>query len=125
MVRWRMLQLLLLLSAAPAHADWAFMSKHKELEGTAIAYVGEVSQESKYIYDTFQNLEWYEFKRGVSTEFCFEFSGLIGLWGLGDKPALVVVDEHKNVKLALLESSMGNIKVTLHSIVEVGCPSPY
>ena len=125
MVSCRLLSLLIVLTSAPAQADWAFMSQHKNLEGNAIAYVGQVSQESKYIPDTYQTLEWYEFKRGFSTQFCFEFSGLTGLWGLGDKPALVLVDEQKSVKLAFIESSIGNIKVTIHSIVQVGCPSPY
>ena len=75
---------LLLFVPSSASSDWAFMSQHEKLEGHVISYVGEASQKSKYLPDTFENLEWYEFKRGVAMQFCFRFSRLVGLWGLDD-----------------------------------------
>lgn len=119
------LALIISLGGTAARADWAFMSQHAQLEGNAIAYVGEVSQQTKIVPDTFENLEWYEFKHQGMTQFCFTFSGLPGLWGFGEKPALLVVDKHEDVRLAILESSIGNIKVEIYSISRITCPSPY
>jgi hypothetical protein len=115
----------LLFVPAQATADWAFMSQHKQLEGHAIAAVGSVSQESKYLPDAFKRLQWYAFKQGFATDFCFEFAGLEGIWGFGDKPALLLVDKDENVKLALFDAVVGGVKVEMHRINQISCPNPY
>ena len=54
---------------------------------------------------------------------CFLFSGYIGYWGYGGKAGLLLVNAQKTTQLAILESAIGSIKVDLHSITMLKCPS--
>jgi hypothetical protein len=51
------------------------------------------------------------------------FFGYISYWGYGSKAALLLVNQQKDIKLALIESSVGSIKVDLQSITLVNCPA--
>ncbi|HWM95085.1 MAG TPA: hypothetical protein VN493_30295 [Thermoanaerobaculia bacterium] len=115
----------LLLSASAAQGDWAFGSDHEEMKGFVIAAVGKISAESKYDPRTFERLQWYEFRESYSRKFCFKFKSFYGSSGLDDQAALLLVDESKDVRLAIIESSVGNIKVQVEEMEPVQCPAGY
>jgi hypothetical protein len=120
------LLLMLFLGAVPARGDWAaFGSDHEKMKGFAIAAVGRVSAESKYNPKTFERLQWYEFWESYGTKFCFKFKTLYGRSDSGDQAALLLVDESKNVRLAIIDSSVGSIKVQLGDMEPVQCPAKY
>ena len=109
----------------PAGADWAFPGQQQDLDDQWIRYVGSVSRETRTLPDTYEKLEWYEFKRGLATEFCFKRSRIAGRSGSGDTAAIVVVDTAGKLRLALLEPSDADIKLELHNVIKVDCPDPY
>lgn len=101
-----------------AHADgWALFGKQTEMKNYVIADVGEVSQVDPPI-----NTKWDRDVYQMNGR-CFYFSGYMGYWGYGDKAAFLLVNAQRDVKVALLETSIGSIKVDLQSIVVVECPA--
>jgi len=107
----------LLVAASSSLADgWATFGDHAALKNHVVADVGEVSKvapppDTKLSEDVFQ----------INGR-CFIFSGLTGFWGYGSKPALVLVNVQKQFKLALVESSIGSIRVEVKEITLVQCP---
>ena len=107
-----------------AFADWAsFGSEHEKLKGNAIAAVGTVTQNSRYDSQSYKRIEWYEFKQSYTVDFCFTSAGL-GFSGTGT-PALALIDEQKHLRIATLESSIGSIRVEVHDVERIKCPSRY
>lgn len=120
------LLLMLFLNAIPVRGDWAaFGSEHGLMKGFVIAAVGKISAESKYDPKTFERLQWYEFRESYSTKFCFKLKSFYGSSDLGDQAALLLVNESKEVRLAIIESSIGNIKVQVEEMEPVQCPTRY
>jgi hypothetical protein len=114
-----------LLIGAP-HArgdDWAFVgSDHEQLKGFAIAAVGSVIEESKYDPVTSERLRWFEFHESYGTRFCFRVRSL-GNTGTGEKAALLLVDNNDQVRVAILDSYVGSIKVDMLQPERIQCPS--
>lgn len=105
-------------------SDWAAVSSdHRALQGLSIVGVGSVSQESYTNYRTYQTIEWFEFKESYQTDFCFLLPNYIGVWGYGDKAALIVMDDQENYGMAFFESAVGNVRVELEPFQLVDCPS--
>jgi hypothetical protein len=54
-------------------------------------------------------------------DYCFKPTGYLYDWTSGKRAALVLVDQQKNIKLALLESSLSSIKVSFVDVKQVAC----
>lgn len=105
-------------AATTANADgWALFSEQAQMKGYVIAEVGEVSE----VEPPF-NTKWEDDVYQMNGR-CFSFSGYNGYWGYGSKAALLLVNAQKNIKLALIESSIGSIKTELKSVTMLECPS--
>ena len=100
------------------HADgYGLFSKHEELRGHAVIDAGDVEK----IDPPFGKLGASEtLKLGAN---CFEPLSSLGSWGYSKKAGLVLVDRSRTVKLALIESSIGSIKVEMVSVMQVACPT--
>lgn len=109
---------LLAFASVEANANgWAIFSKHAAMKNYVIIDVGEVSG----VEPPF-NTKWQDDVYQMNGR-CFSFSGYMGYWGYGRKAALLLVNTQKDVKLALIESAIGSVKVELQSIVMLECPS--
>lgn len=84
------------------------------MSGYLIAEVGEARKLDPPI-----NTRWvqdvYQFNGHCFTS--------LGYFWFGTKPALLLVNDKKQIKLALLETSFSSIKVEVDSIMLVECPS--
>ena len=97
---------------------YGLFSKHEELKGHAIIDAGDVEK----IDPPFGKLGATEtLKLGAN---CFEPRGYLGYWGYSKKAGLVLVDRSRTVKLALIESSIGSIKVEVVSVIQIACTTP-
>lgn len=56
---------------------------------------------------------------------CFKPLGYLSSWGYGKKAALLLVDQSKAVKIALLENGIGSVKVDVISVTVVPCQANY
>ncbi len=113
-----LLGVLIAFAAIRAHADsWATFSNHSMLKNHVIVDVGDVSQ----VEPPF-NTKWKEDVYQMNGR-CFSISGHLGYWGYGSKAALLVANAQKILKLALIESSIGSVKVDLQSIDVIECPT--
>ena len=109
---------LLSLASSQAIADgWAIMSQQAQLKNNAIIDVGEVSK-----VDPPFNTKWENDVYQMNGR-CFTFPGYMGYWGYGGKAALLLANAQKVVQLALLETAISSIKVELHSISMIKCPT--
>lgn len=101
-----------------AHADgYGLFSKHEELKNHAVIDAGDVEK----IDPPFGKLGASEtLKLGAN---CFQPLGSIDSWGHGKKAGLVMVDRSRTIKLALIESSIGSIKIEAVSVIQVNCPT--
>lgn len=120
--RQRRLSVALLAIATPfvASADgFALFSKHEELKAHVVVDAGNVEK----IEPPFGTLSINEvLKLGGK---CFQPLGFVGLSGLEKKAGLLLVDRFRSLKLALLESSIGSVKVgEVVSVTQITCPSP-
>lgn len=117
---------LILVLASPAlllAGGWSSIgSDHRELEGYAIVAVGELSGKRHFDFKSSQTLEWFEFSETYGDTMCITFLGVEPIVS-GEEAALIVVDERESVRLALIESSVGNIKISLEAIAVIGCPA--
>ena len=53
---------------------------------------------------------------------CFEPSSYLGYWGYNSKKAaLLLVDQSRSLKIALLENGIGSIKVDVIQVIQVDC----
>jgi hypothetical protein len=98
-----------------AYGDWSIGSDHNKLKGYVIAAVGSVSTKS-----FLTNL--YEFKESYFTTFCFVSLGYLSV--INDQPALVILDTKQNIRLAIIEAFIGNIKISIEEIKIVECSDP-
>lgn len=110
--------LLLGLLSSSANADgWALFSKHAELKNYVIADVGEVSEVSKPIGANW-NVDLYQLNGR-----CLAFSGYSKPYFYGNKAALLLVNSTQRVSLAILETTIGSIKVEVYGVDIYECPN--
>lgn len=100
--------------------QWAFMSEQKLLENKSIVASVEIEQlqgslGSRPIY-------WTSFVSAIGRDLCFSLPATPGFWGYGKKAGLLLVDSQRTFWVAILESSIGSIKVTVLPISIQGCP---
>jgi hypothetical protein len=109
---------LLLLACQASYADgFDMLSRHEELQSLVIVDTGD-----------FEKIAAPPGKFGVPDVLklkanCFEPRGNLGLWGIGKKAGLVLVNKEKGIKIALLESSIGSINVKLLTASPMSCPT--
>lgn len=96
---------------------WAIFSEQAQMKGYVIADVGEVSE-----VDPPFNTDWENDVYQMNGR-CFSFAGYNGYCGYGSKAALLLINAQKNIKLALIESSIGSIKTEMKSLTMLECPS--
>ena len=96
---------------------FASLSKHEELKGHAIIEAGDFEK----IESPIGNLGGREVLRLGAN--CFEATGMLGLWGLNRKAGLLLVDRARSMKVALLESAIGDVKVEVIAVTQVTCPT--
>lgn len=107
-----------LLIPTLAYGDgFELFGRQDDLKMTVIADVGEAEK----ISAPFGNLGARDMIKINGR--CFEAIGSIGSWGYGRKAAFVVVDQAKNVKIAILETGISSVKVDVISVVQVDCSS--
>ena len=114
------LQYILVLAVIPqaAIADgYALFSKHEELKAHVIVDAGDFEK----IDPPFGKLGTSDVLKINSS--CFQLAGSLGSWGYGKKAGLVLVDRNKTIRIALLESSIGSIKIETMPAVQVACPT--
>ena len=107
---------MLLLQQAQADGFDMF-SRHEELQNHVIVDTGD-----------FEKISPPPGKLGVSDVLklksnCFEPIGILGIWSFGKKAGLVLVGKEKNIKVALLDSGIGSIKVQVVTAIQVDCPT--
>lgn len=107
----------LMLIPVMAYADgYGLFSKHEELKGHVVVAAGDFEKieiRSSSGYSTLELL-----KLGSN---CFEPLGATGIWGFGKKAGLVLVDRNRSMRVALIESLVGSIKIELLSVTQVSC----
>lgn len=109
--------LILFLFSSLAHANgWSFMSQHEQMKGFVIVDVGEV-EKLRPPFNTTWDVDLYRLNGA-----CFSIDGYHGLWGIGKKAAFLLVNERKQIKIGLLEASIGSLKAGNYSITVYGCP---
>lgn len=110
------LTMLTLCQQAPADGFDMF-SRHEELQNHVIVDTGDFEM----ISPPFGKLGASDVLKLKSN--CFEPVGNLGGWGYGKKAGLLLVNKEKGIKVALLESSIGSMKVQVTSVIQVGCPT--
>lgn len=111
---------LIVLALIPhaASADgYALFSKHEELKAHVVVDAGDFEK----IDPPFGKIGATEVLKLNSN--CFQPTGTLGSWGYGKKAGLVLVDRNKTIRIALLESSIGSIKVETTLVLQVACPT--
>jgi hypothetical protein len=102
-----------------AAAQWAMFSKQDQLQGKAIADVGELSDRSYLRRDSARVLRWLAFD-GKQQSLCFDdTSSFVG----SNAAALLLVDADKNTYIAVLSTSIGSVRVDVFAVLLVQCPS--
>lgn len=86
----------------------------------AVVATGEVTQEDRMDYGSGRRYEWFEL--AGTEDFCFLMPSYSGNWGYGDEAAMVVIDRRERLRLALVESTIGNIKISLETFETIQCP---
>lgn len=94
-------------------------SKQKELIRSVVVDVGEAEKVDAPINNSFAGDTIKLAGR------CFKPLRYLGSWGLGKKAALLLVDQSKAVKIALLENGIGSIKVDVIPVTEALCQANY
>ncbi len=111
---------IILFSLISTHANsdgWATFSEHEKMKGYNIVDVGQVTELSSPL-----NTKW-DTDLYKMNEYCFSLSGYIGYLGYSGPAALLLVNAQKDIKLAIIKSEIGSLKVQLHSIRMYKCPS--
>lgn len=119
-LRHYLLSLCLLFAAIPPSAladGYDMFSKHEELKGHVVADAGDFEK----INPPFGTIGATAVLKLNSN--CFKPIGSLGLWGIGKKAGLVLVDRSKSISIALLESSIGSIKVETVAAMQIACPT--
>ncbi len=119
------LALLALLAFDARATSWStFGSDHGELKGNVVLAVGVLTEERQYDLDTAERQIWHEFSDVVGPKKCLEFIGITPSI-LGSSAALLIADNQESVKVALVNSGMGNIQVSIEAVTIVACPGRY
>lgn len=106
--------------ALDARADgFAIIDEHVNLNNNIIVEAGDVEKLDQPD-GTSSNNEILKINSR-----CLQPSGYMGYWGYGKKAGLLLVDNARTTKLALLESSVGSIKVTINPVLIVECPTTF
>lgn len=126
MTHFKLLTATLCLALLPTFAfgGWSFGSDHQMLKDHVIVAVGELEKESRLDYETGERLEWYAFDESLGGTTCLAFVGFEPL-SLSGEAALLLVDRQENLRIAMLETTVGDVEVTLERVRIVGCPSRY
>ena len=90
-------------------------SKHEELKAHVIIDAGDFEK----VDPPFGTLGATETVKLNSN--CFKPFGSLGLWG--KKAGFILVDRNKAIRIAILESSIGSIKVESFAAMQVACPT--
>ena len=107
-----------LLMCQYARADgFEMFSRHEELQNHVIVDTGDFEKAGSPV----GNLGASEVLKLKSN--CFQALGNIGAWGYGKKAGLLLVNKEKSIKVALLESSIGSIKVQVTGVIQIACPT--
>ena len=121
-ISWSVLMAFLFVLVITLFSDqtWAFDaigSDHARLRNSVIAEVGEAKEVPPPSGATWENQVYSLNSR------CFTMFGYFGFWGFGGKSAMIVIDENKIIKVAIIEPSIGNVNVKLNPIRLIQCPS--
>ena len=92
-------------------------SEQEEMKGYNIVDVGQVTELNPPI-----NTKW-ETDIYKMNEYCFSLSGYMGYLGYAGPAALLLANEKKDIKLAIIKSEIGSLKVQLHTVRMYQCPS--
>jgi hypothetical protein len=55
-------------------------------------------------------------------DYCFDTLGSFSGWSFGKRAALVLMDQKKNLRLALFKNGVGAVEVSTLSVTQVPCP---
>lgn len=108
------------LAAMPitSNADgFSMFSKHEALKAHVVADAGDF-EKLDALGSSFGAAEILKLNSN-----CFSTVESLGLWGFGKKAGLVLVDKDRAIRLALLESSVGSIKVETVQATQIACPT--
>ena len=109
--------LLALLPYAASASGYSLLSRPEQLKGHVIVDSGDFEK----IDPPFGKLGATEILRLNSN--CFQPSIPLGSWGYEKKAGLVLADRNKTVRIALLESSLGSIRVETLPVMQIACPT--
>ena len=109
--------LVLVNSATPSNAFGGFGNDQSKLKGVFIAEVGDANE-----VDPPPGATWEDQLYSLNSR-CFTLFGYYGYWGYGGKPAMLVIDQNKIIKLALFDSTYGSLEVKLFLAQMVQCPA--
>ena len=107
-----------LIGALPsvAHADgFGIHSKQDVLKGLTIVDAGEIEKVDPPLGKPEVNSI---LKLGLS---CYETYGSTGPWNFGRKAGLILVDSSKGIRIAFIESHIGNITIEVFNAIQVSC----
>jgi len=101
-------------------SQWALLSQQRQLENKFIVASVEVEQlrgdlGSRPIYRV-------GYISAIGSNLCFSLPGITGFWGYGKKAGLILVDNQRNLWIAILDSVIGSIEVRVFPISVLGCP---
>ena len=91
-------------------------SKHEELRGHLIIDSGDVERVSSPI----GQLPISELFK-VGSNKCYSPLGSVSSWGFGKRAGLVLMDKDRDIKLAIIESGVGSIKIQSFPVVQMSC----
>jgi hypothetical protein len=99
-----------------AHADgFGILSRHDVLKGLTIIDVGEIEKVDPLHGKPEVNSI---LKLGLS---CYETYGSAGSWSFGRKAGLVLADSSRGIRIAFIESQIGNITVEVFNAIQISC----
>lgn len=107
----------MLLPSAVSADGWALFSKQNELKNNVIVDVGEVSEISKPIGARW-NVDLYQIKGR-----CLAFSDYSNPNLYDNKAAFLLVNSAQRFSVAILETTVGAIKVDVHAVDMYECPN--
>lgn len=107
--------------------QWAVLSDEEQLREKIILDVGTLYERSEFVtrYDPLlemnrtEEINWKEFQG--RQRYCMPDPLSLGL-GVGRDAALLLTDSKENLWVAILESSVGSIKVEVEPVALMECP---
>lgn len=117
--RFALSALITAVSSSASADGWAAFSEHAKMKNYTIADVGDATEVQRPFNPNAEMLPKVYQLNGR----CFTMLGYVGFWGYGGKSALLLVNEQKDVELALIETSLSSVKVEMKPISIVRCPT--